>query len=113
MCYMVQGPAHLCQPLSQQQLHSIAYQRLCLSICRCACGLNVALILLFLFLAIFNFLAAAGQFAVNCLKASTMIIDHEMRISCVYVQDHFTVKSDFAIWQLITVACPAVLAKLL
>ncbi len=82
-------------------------------ICRCSCGLNVALILLFLFLAIFNFLAAAGQFVPNCLKASTMTVDHEMRMSCIHVSDHVTMKSDSANWQLITVVCPAILADLL
>ena len=54
-------------------------------ICRCSIGLNVALILLFLFLALFNFLAAAGQFVPNCLKASTMTIDHELCMCCIHV----------------------------
>ena len=53
-------------------------------ICRCSIGLNVALILLFLFLALFNFLAAAGQFVPNCLKASTMTVLHQTCVSCIH-----------------------------
>ena len=77
------GPAYVVMVLlislslcrSSSYTHRLIKGYVCL-ICRCSCGLNVALILLFLFLAIFNFLAAAGQFVPNCLKASTMTVEH-------------------------------------